>query len=97
MGKKIKIKKPKKTFVVSATDGIYEINKPQDLSYGMPDKFKNYPVKIIKPTLNSKGGVNIIEEVEGKKLGGEMSCPHRPDGVAGGGAAIKGMKFTGVF
>jgi len=28
--------------------------------------------------------------------GGEMVCPHRPDGVRGAGAAIKGMKFTGV-
>jgi hypothetical protein len=30
------------------------------------------------------------------KDGGEMVCPHRPDGVRGAGAAIKGMKFTGV-
>lgn len=31
--------------------------------------------------------------------GGEVtmgSCPHRPDGIRGGGAAVKGMKFTGV-
>ena len=28
--------------------------------------------------------------------GGEMVCPHRPDGIRGAGAAIKGMKFTGV-
>ena len=31
-----------------------------------------------------------------RSTGGSMSCPHRPDGVRGGGAAIKGMKFTGV-
>lgn len=30
------------------------------------------------------------------KTGGMSSCPHRPDGVRGGGAAIAGMKFTGV-
>jgi len=28
--------------------------------------------------------------------GGSMTCPNRPDGVRGGGAAIAGMKFTGV-
>jgi len=28
--------------------------------------------------------------------GGGMTCPHRPDGIRGAGAAIKGMKFTGV-
>tara|TARA_R100000234_G_scaffold972_1_gene834 strand:+ start:4073 stop:4453 length:381 start_codon:yes stop_codon:yes gene_type:complete len=26
----------------------------------------------------------------------KMTCPHRPDGVRGGGQAVKGMKFTGV-
>ena len=56
MGKKTKIKK---TFVVSSKDGIYEINKPQDLSYGIPDKWKNLPVKIIKPTLNSTGNMIV--------------------------------------
>jgi hypothetical protein len=57
MGKKTKIKK---TFVVSSKDGVYEINNPQDMSYGIPDKWKNYPVKIIKPTLNSTGGeINV--------------------------------------
>tara|TARA_R110002012_G_scaffold320077_1_gene542328 strand:- start:1985 stop:2344 length:360 start_codon:yes stop_codon:yes gene_type:complete len=33
------------------------------------------------------------------KDGGEVtmgSCPSRPDGIRGGGAAVKGMKFTGV-
>jgi len=25
-----------------------------------------------------------------------MSCPHRPDGIRGVGAAIKGHKFIGV-
>ena len=33
------------------------------------------------------------------KDGGEVtmgSCPHREDGIHGGGAAVKGMKFTGV-
>ena len=28
--------------------------------------------------------------------GGQMTCPHRPDGIRGAGAAIKGMKFIGV-
>jgi len=31
-----------------------------------------------------------------RSTGGSMSCPHRPDGIRGGGAAIKGMKFIGV-
>ena len=31
-----------------------------------------------------------------RSTGGSMSCPNRPDGVRGGGAAIAGMKFTGV-
>ena len=26
----------------------------------------------------------------------DMSCPHRPDGIRGMGAAIKGSKFIGV-
>ena len=26
----------------------------------------------------------------------KMSCPHRPDGIRGVGASIKGHKFTGV-
>ena len=26
----------------------------------------------------------------------KMSCPHRPDGIRGMGAAIKGHKFIGV-
>ena len=26
----------------------------------------------------------------------KMSCPHRPDGIRGMGAAIKGSKFIGV-
>ena len=30
------------------------------------------------------------------KDGGSMVCPHRPDGIRGAGAAIKGMKFIGV-
>jgi hypothetical protein len=25
-----------------------------------------------------------------------MTCPHRPDGIRGMGAAIKGFKFIGV-
>jgi len=37
-----------------------------------------------------------IRDVPGKRLGGEMSCPHRPDGIKGQGAAIKGSKFSGV-
>ena len=28
--------------------------------------------------------------------GGQMTCPHRPDGIRGAGEAIKGMKFIGV-
>jgi len=32
---------------------------------------------------------------QGMKKGG-MVCPHRPDGIRGQGAAIKGFKFTGV-
>lgn len=28
--------------------------------------------------------------------GGQMTCPYRPDGIRGAGAAIKGMKFIGV-
>lgn len=32
---------------------------------------------------------------QGLKKGG-MTCPHRPDGIRGHGAAIKGFKFTGV-
>jgi len=32
---------------------------------------------------------------QGMKKGG-MACPHRPDGIRGQGAAIKGFKFTGV-
>jgi len=36
------------------------------------------------------------KEMIGKKSGGMMSCPHRPDGVRGVGAAIKGTKFSGL-
>ena len=43
MGKKVNPDKVKKVFLVSAKDGITEINKPQDLSYGIPDKWKNLP------------------------------------------------------
>ena len=43
---------------------------------------------------------SILEESTrkaiGKKSGGFMSCPHRPDGVRGVGAAIKGTKFSGL-
>ena len=35
-------------------------------------------------------------EMLGKKAGGMMTCPHRPDGVRGMGAAIKGTKFSGL-
>jgi len=31
-----------------------------------------------------------------RSTGGSMSCPHRPDGVRGFGAAIKGFKFGGL-
>ena len=37
-----------------------------------------------------------IRDVPGKKLGGSMFCPHRPDGVRGQGAAIRGSKFVGT-
>jgi len=43
---------------------------------------------------------SILEESTrkaiGKKSGGYMSCPHRPDGVKGMGAAIRGTKFSGL-
>ena len=35
-------------------------------------------------------------DVKGMMKGGMTSCPNRQDGIRGGGAAIKGMKFTGV-
>lgn len=35
-------------------------------------------------------------EMIGKKSGGMMTCPNRPDGVRGVGAAIKGTKFSGL-
>ncbi len=36
------------------------------------------------------------KEMLGKRKGGMMTCPHRPDGVRGVGAAIKGTKFSGL-
>ena len=36
------------------------------------------------------------KEMIGKKSGGMMTCPNRPDGVRGVGAAIKGTKFSGL-
>ena len=47
-----------------------------------PDMFKQSP---------AMGG-----DVPKMNKGGSMTCPNRPDGVRGGGAAIAGMKFTGV-
>ena len=35
-------------------------------------------------------------EMLGKRKGGMMTCPNRPDGVRGVGAAIKGTKFSGL-
>jgi len=37
-----------------------------------------------------------IRDVPGKVKGGMSSCPNRPDGIRGQGAAIKGSKFVGV-
>lgn len=81
MGKKkpSKYKPGKYQFIVSSDKPIVRI---EDLDP------TNYPVKVIKPPLNSKGGV--MKEVEGKRLGGDVSCK-------GGGAAIRGTDFKGVF
>ena len=44
----------------------------------------------------SREEMYTADEAEGKNLGGEMSCPHRPDGIKGQGAAIRGSKFVGT-
>lgn len=36
------------------------------------------------------------QDMEKRSMGGEMMCPHRPDGVRGQGKAIRGSKFSGL-
>ena len=52
------------------------------ISYGPPPK--RGPNPQVPPVKMNKGKMN------------NMSCPHRPDGIRGMGAAIKGHKFIGV-
>ena len=52
------------------------------ISYGPPPK--RGPNPQVPPVKMSKGKMN------------KMSCPHRPDGIRGMGAAIRGHKFIGV-
>ena len=52
MGKN-KPRRVKKTFAVDPKRGIFELNVPIDIT---DDRYKNYPVKILKPTLHSSGG-----------------------------------------
>ena len=53
-------------------------------------KFEDIPEGLKKDTTTGFGVNIIVEEVEGKRLGGDISCK-------GGGAAIKGTDFKGVF
>ena len=56
--------------------------KSGGVSYGPPPK--RGPNPQVPPVKMKKGKMN------------NMSCPHRPDGIRGMGAAIKGSKFIGV-
>jgi len=64
-------------------------------------KVEPYPIKINFNKGGLSGGVRSGPppkrgpNPQGLKKGG-MTCPHRPDGIRGHGAAIKGFKFTGV-
>jgi hypothetical protein len=64
-------------------------------------KVEPYPIKINFNKGGLSGGVRSGPppkrgpNPQGLKNGG-MTCPHRPDGIRGYGAAIKGFKFTGV-
>jgi hypothetical protein len=64
-------------------------------------KVEPYPIKINFSKGGLSGGVKSGPppkrgpNPQGLKKGG-MTCPHRPDGIRGYGAAIKGFKFTGV-
>jgi len=55
MGKN-KPRRVKKTFAVDPKKGIFELNVPIDIT---DDKYKNYPVKILKPTLHSTGDMIV--------------------------------------
>lgn len=64
-------------------------------------KVEPYPIRINFNKGGLSGGVRSGPppkrgpNPQGLKNGG-MTCPHRPDGIRGHGAAIKGFKFTGV-
>ena len=64
-------------------------------------KTEPYPIKLNFNKGGLSGGVRSGPppkrgpNPQGLKNGG-MTCPHRPDGIRGYGAAIKGFKFTGV-
>ena len=73
----------------------------------MPDKKPDAPVESILEeetltmveNMRKKRAQDMIneEDAKGMKIGGMGEvCPHRPDGVRGGGKALTGMKFTGV-
>lgn len=53
-------------------------------------QYANDPPPAMRKDTTTGFGVNIIEEVEGKRLGGDVSCK-------GGGAAVRGTNFKGVF